>query len=122
MKPVLEFFSSDEIYQIHQTSLEILERVGMKFESPEAQQILKDAGVEVDSKVARFHSDLVEDYIKMAPRSVVLRGRDPKKDVFLRNEGGKSKKNEGCAGMRVLNKSLSLFVLCVRISRDLLVD
>lgn len=68
MRPVLEFFSSDEIYEIHQTSLEILERVGMKFESPEAQQILKNAGVEVDSKgVARFHPDLVEEYIKMAP-------------------------------------------------------
>ncbi|RLI52215.1 trimethylamine methyltransferase, partial [Candidatus Bathyarchaeota archaeon] len=87
MRPVLEFFSSDEIYEIHQTSLEILERVGMKFESPEAQQILKNAGVEVDSKgVAKFHSDLVEEYIKMAPRSVVLRGRDPKKDVYLRND------------------------------------
>lgn len=87
MRPVLEFFSSDEIYGIHQTSLEILERVGMKFESPEAQQILKNVGVEVDSKgVARFHSDLVEEYIKMAPRSVVLRGRDPKKDVYLRND------------------------------------
>ena len=57
MRPVLEFFSSDEIYEIHQTSLEILERVGMKFESSEAQQILKNAGVEVDSKGHHATSD-----------------------------------------------------------------
>jgi trimethylamine--corrinoid protein Co-methyltransferase len=87
LKPILEFLSTDEVYAIHQASLEILERVGMKFESSEAQQILKSAGIDVDSKgVARFHSSTVEDYIKKAPRSVVLRGRDPKKDVFLRND------------------------------------
>jgi trimethylamine:corrinoid methyltransferase-like protein len=46
----LEFLSTDEVYAIHQASLEILERVGMKFESSEAQQILKSAGIDVDSK------------------------------------------------------------------------
>jgi len=86
LKPVLEFLSTDEVYEIHQASLEILERVGMKFENVEAQQILRNAGIDVDLKgVARFHSDTVEEYVKKAPRSVVLRGRNPKKDVFLRN-------------------------------------
>lgn len=87
MKSVLEFLSKDEVYAIHQASLEILERVGMKFESAEAQQILRGAEIDVDSKgVARFHSDTVEEYVKKCPRSVVLRGRDPKKDVFLRDD------------------------------------
>ena len=53
MRPLLEFLSSDEVYAIHQASLEILERVGVRFESPGAQQALKSAGVDVDFKGAR---------------------------------------------------------------------
>jgi len=87
MKPILEFLSLDEVYAIHQASLEILERVGMKFESVEAQQILRDAGIEVDTNgVARFDPDIVEEFVKKAPSSVVLRARDPKQDVYLRND------------------------------------
>jgi trimethylamine--corrinoid protein Co-methyltransferase len=87
LKLVLEFLSMDDIYAIHQASLEILERVGVKFESTEAQQILKNAGIEVDGKgVARFRQDIVEDLVKRAPRSVVLRARSPKQDVYLRND------------------------------------
>lgn len=87
MRPILEFLSLDEVYAIHQASLEILERVGMKFESAEAQQILRDAGIDVDSKgVARFGPDTVEYYANMAPSSVVLRAREPKQDVYLRND------------------------------------
>ncbi|MEM3382160.1 MAG: trimethylamine methyltransferase family protein, partial [Candidatus Bathyarchaeia archaeon] len=86
MRPILEFLSSDEVYMIHQASLEILERVGVKFESKEAQQTLKSVGVDVDGDgVARFHPDTVEEYVKKAPRSVVLRARDPKQDVYLRD-------------------------------------
>ena len=86
MKPLLEFLSKDEIYMIHQASLEILERVGVRFESEEAQQTLKSVGVDVDANgVARFHSDIVEEFVKKAPRSVVLRARDPKQDVYLRD-------------------------------------
>ena len=85
MRPLLEFLSSDEVYAIHQASMEILERVGARFESTEAQQVLKSIGVDVDSKgVARFQPETVVEYVKKAPRSVVLRARNPKQDVYLR--------------------------------------
>jgi len=85
LRPLLEFLSSDEVYAIHQASMEILERVGARFESTEAQQVLKSIGVDVDSKgVARFQPETVVEYVKKAPRSVVLRARNPKQDVYLR--------------------------------------
>jgi len=85
LRPLLEFLSSDEVYAIHQASMEILERVGVRFESTEAQQVLKSIGVDVDSKgVARFQPETVVEYVKKAPRSVVLRARNPKQDVYLR--------------------------------------
>ena len=87
MRPLLEYLSSDEIHNIHQASLEILERVGVKFEDIEAQKILKNVGIDVDSNgIARFDPDIVEEYVKKAPSTVVLKARESKQDVYLRND------------------------------------
>lgn len=84
MKPVLGFLSEDEIRMIHNSALEILSQVGMRFPSEEAFTLLREAGAEVfDTDRVKIPASLVEEAIEKAPKrkDVTLYARDPKKDV-----------------------------------------
>lgn len=76
---------------IHETSLKILERVGIICYSDEASSLLKDAGCEVverddDASVVRFPRGLIERCIELAPSTVLLGARDPENSLVLRAE------------------------------------
>ena len=55
--PPFAIFSDDEIESIHQASLDVLARFGMNFCLPEAVDILKSAGAEVDNDGIRVRFD-----------------------------------------------------------------
>jgi trimethylamine--corrinoid protein Co-methyltransferase len=82
LQPVL---SLQEIALIHERSLELLERVGVQYNSREALEILEDHGCRVDYEraCASLTPDLVEWALQQAPRVVRLAGRDPGRDVVL---------------------------------------
>ena len=84
MKPALRFLSEPEIQRIHQAALDILERIGMRFPSEEALDLLESHGAACgDRAIVRFPPELVEKAIRCAPRreEVILYGREPKNDV-----------------------------------------
>ena len=79
----IQLFSEQEIQQIHTASLEILADPGMRIESQQLRQALKDAGAQVDegSRVVRFPASLVESTLeqmqaalKAGRKQVVLNG------------------------------------------------
>ena len=74
MRPVVNFINQQEIETIHEKALEMLENLGMKFESVEAQEYFKKAGATVDG-----------DGIVKIPRQIVLDGlkTTPKRDDFV---------------------------------------
>ncbi|TGE35470.1 hypothetical protein E4K67_25340 [Desulfosporosinus fructosivorans] len=84
----LNIFSEDELYDIHNGTLEVLEKTGIKVESKEALDIFAAGGCVVDykTKVVKIPGYIVEDAIRSAPNTVLLAGRDPKHDIVL---GGK---------------------------------
>lgn len=67
----LEFLTSDEIGQIHQTSLSILEEVGVLVPHKTLLEVLsaRDAVVDFDSSVVRFPRALVHEVIEKVPKS-----------------------------------------------------
>ena len=75
---MLEILSNEQLYQVHTSSLEILENVGVKVEEPKALQVLADAGARVDSKnrIAKIPSYLVKEGLEKAPSICSLFGRD----------------------------------------------
>jgi trimethylamine--corrinoid protein Co-methyltransferase len=77
--PPIELASADQLEQIHQASLRILAEIGLNFLLPEAREILKAAGADVDpgSARVRFDPGLVEEHIRAAPRSFLLHARNP---------------------------------------------
>ena len=48
----LEILTRDQVYSIHQATMEILERVGVKVQEPKAISILKENGANVDERSA----------------------------------------------------------------------
>jgi trimethylamine---corrinoid protein Co-methyltransferase len=70
---------------IHERSLQVMERTGVRFASPKALAVLRDAGCQVDddTQIARIPRRLVEEAITSAPKTMLLAGRDPGRDVLL---------------------------------------
>ena len=83
--PPIEVFSADQIEAIHDTSLRILEEIGMDFLHPEALDILKKAGAEVEPGTERVRLDrgLVLEALAHAPSSFTLHARNPAHDLTM---------------------------------------
>jgi trimethylamine---corrinoid protein Co-methyltransferase len=75
----INIVSADQLEQIHLTSLQVLEEIGMDFLDGEARALLKDAGADVkaDSPRVRFDRHMIEERIKTAPSNFTLHARNP---------------------------------------------
>ena len=81
----LNIFTTDELDEIHLSTLEVLEKTGLFVEDEEAMAIFDGGGAFVDSKtkVVKIPPHLVEDAIHYAPAKIFLAGRDSKNDLVL---------------------------------------
>ncbi len=82
----MEFFTyltRDDIHYVHDSSLEILEEVGLLVRNEKARRRFAQHGAQVDhsTEMVRIPSKVVEKYRAMTPPSITLRGRDPAFDV-----------------------------------------
>jgi len=85
-RPRLSVLSQAQIEQIHQATLEVLERTGVRFNHPGALELLDGAGARVDGNRVRFPPWLVEEAIRTAPSRVVLGDRNGKRAVYLEGD------------------------------------
>jgi trimethylamine--corrinoid protein Co-methyltransferase len=86
LTPVL---TRHDVKRIHEHSLDLLERVGIDYQTPKALEILERTGcpVDYDRTWASLPRELVERALAQAPRVVCLRARDPAHDVVLDGRG-----------------------------------
>jgi trimethylamine--corrinoid protein Co-methyltransferase len=77
VKAQLQVLSAAERDELHERSLRILARTGMRVDTAEGRRLLAAAGAEVDegSHVVRFPPELVEESIRLAPKTFTLGGR-----------------------------------------------
>ncbi len=86
--PQLTLLSSADRALIHQSSLELLEDVGVEFQSARARNVLQDAGCSVaDGGRVRIPRELVKWAVDQQPRDVLLAGRDESRDIHLDGTG-----------------------------------
>jgi trimethylamine---corrinoid protein Co-methyltransferase len=85
-RPRMTVLSPEQIAQIHQATLEVLERTGVQVTHPRALELLHGAGARVDGKRVRIPPWLVEDALRKAPSRVVLGNRDGSRRVFLEGD------------------------------------
>ena len=86
---------------IHDASLTVLEEVGIDFLLPEARELLRAAGADVDPDGVRVRFDrgLVAEAIASAPSEFRLHARNPERDVIL-------------GGNRVVNSAVASAPYC----------
>ena len=85
MRPRLQLLDHTAIRRVHEGALTILERVGVRYASPQAEALLREAGQAFDpsARVTRLSADLVERCLSLLPHEVRLAARDPRRDVTL---------------------------------------
>lgn len=82
LAPVL---TRQEIEKFHEHSLDLLEKVGIDYKTPQALQVLEKFGCPVDYERtwASLPQEVVEWALQQTPRVVKLSARDPERDVVL---------------------------------------
>jgi trimethylamine--corrinoid protein Co-methyltransferase len=85
----VDLVGEEEIEIIHQTSLQILDEIGMDFLNPQARSMLHEAGARVDPDSARvrFDPEFIEATIATAPSEFTIHARNPDRNVHM---GGSS--------------------------------
>ena len=81
----MEVLSEEGILAITETAFRILEEIGMDFLHPEALEILRLGGAEVEdgTERVRFDRGLIRDAIAKAPTSFEIHSRNPAHSLFM---------------------------------------
>jgi len=77
MRTLLQVLSQDERAQVHERTLKVLDKVGVRVDTAWGRRILKDAGAEVDenTNIVRFPRSLIEESLRVAPKEFMLGAR-----------------------------------------------
>ncbi|HSB66170.1 MAG TPA: trimethylamine methyltransferase family protein [Anaerolineales bacterium] len=88
MKTALQVLSADECTRIHEETLKILSKTGVRVDTARGRGILKHAGAFVDESthVVRFPQALVDESINIAPKEFSLGSRHPDKNIPMHQQ------------------------------------
>jgi trimethylamine--corrinoid protein Co-methyltransferase len=78
-----QYFSDEEVHQIHEATLRVLETVGVDFGYEPAVEVLKKGGCKVDGRRVFFPPKLVMEQVAKAPSEYTLQARNPEKNVTI---------------------------------------
>jgi len=77
--------SQGQIKKIHESSLWVLEEIGVKVDDDHLLTLLQQAGANVEKRdrVVKLPPNMVKEFVGMAPGEVLLAGRNSENDLFL---------------------------------------
>lgn len=81
----MQFLSGDEVRRIHETSVRVLEQVGIALESRSVKKMLLEAGCTESKDEMRIliPEPVVKSALAKAPKSILLASRDGKHDIRI---------------------------------------
>jgi trimethylamine--corrinoid protein Co-methyltransferase len=85
MITLLQVLSEDERHQVHERTLKVVGSTGLRVDTAQGRQILRDAGADVDenTNLVRFPRELVEESLRLAPKAFTLGARRPGWDLAM---------------------------------------
>ena len=85
VRPRLEVLSPAAIARIHEATLEVIERVGVRFPSQQALDIWEAHGAKVDraTSIVKVPAQVIEAALRTAPPAYPLAARNPAQDLPL---------------------------------------
>ncbi|MHA2270227.1 MAG: trimethylamine methyltransferase family protein [Candidatus Hodarchaeales archaeon] len=101
MRPALSLLSDDTVEEIVVTALQVLEKIGIEFENPNAVAILEEKGIPFEEGRAKIPEDIVRACIKQAPSKFHLFDRDG--NLAARLEGDEVCFDPGSAALNILD-------------------
>ena len=78
-----EFLTPQQVEQIHETSLKILDQVGIEFRYSPALEVFKKGGDKIEGERVYLSPQLVESQIKNAHPQFTVHARNPDNDVVI---------------------------------------
>jgi trimethylamine--corrinoid protein Co-methyltransferase len=93
--------NNQDVEEIHQASLMVLERTGIRVEEPDALQLFEQNGAHVAGSRVRLPPAMIEYALEKAPKKILLAGRDPENDLIL--EGKRVHIGTGGSALQVLD-------------------
>ncbi|MDW7730587.1 MAG: trimethylamine methyltransferase family protein [Bacillota bacterium] len=82
--------NAEKIIEIHEASMHILEKIGMKVEGGKIQDLLKRSGINSDSNGRiKFSREIVEDALRAAPKYITLYTREGEPYMTVPDSGKK---------------------------------
>ena len=104
METYLQVLSDQDRDQVHESTLEIMAKTGVKVDTEIGRQYLKKAGAEVDedTKIVRFPRNLVEEALELAPKEFSLGARRPGWNLSM-NQGDCTLMGDG-EGIAVIDR------------------
>jgi trimethylamine--corrinoid protein Co-methyltransferase len=99
MMPTFRVLSDDEMVQVHEASVRLLGKTGVRVEHEGARKMLLKAGATKAKgpDIIKIPETLVEECMDLAPSGITLKGRGGKREVVL--EGDRVNFNPGSAAM-----------------------
>jgi trimethylamine--corrinoid protein Co-methyltransferase len=81
----LKFFTKNQIYNLHLTSLNVLAQIGVMFDDDAALKLMEEAGAEVNyrDRIVRIPQYLVSEALNKVPKNITLYGRNSRNDIIL---------------------------------------
>ena len=85
MRTQLQVLSEDERAKVHEHTLRIMAKTGVRVDTARGRQVLKQAGAEVDetTHIVRFQKHFVEEALRLAPKHFSLGARRPGWDLHM---------------------------------------
>lgn len=77
------YINNQQIELIHDTTLQILQKIGVKFHHKEALDIFRNAGQRVEGETVYIDSKTVEKAIRSCPGKIYLKARSSNNDICL---------------------------------------
>jgi len=78
--------SDKGIVKIHETSLRILEEIGVKVAMEEALEVFKKHGSKIDGEIVRIPLSVVEKSLQLVPHKFLMAGREEKNDLHMEDK------------------------------------
>lgn len=84
------------LQKIHEATMRILQRTGVKFHHPDAVKILREHGIRMDGDIAYFTEDEIMYWIHKAPAVIDIFAADPAYNVMLGGCHCETATSSGC--------------------------
>jgi trimethylamine--corrinoid protein Co-methyltransferase len=85
--PIYELMNEAGIQKIHQTSIKILQEIGMAFYDEAARSLMKSKGAKVEGEIVFLDADLIQEYVSKSPPVFTQISRNPEKALKIGGNG-----------------------------------